>query len=1083
MQGIIRIIFKSIKFYKIPVLYQILIIVLLSAVITGSLLTGESVRQSLKKTSSESLGNTGILISSGNRFFSPDLIQKMRNGSNISCTGLVELTGFCQNMNSQKGVVNAHIFAANKDFFAFQGSDSLSIKPGEVAVNIKLAQYLDLKKGDELIIRYSEINDIPADAPFAPDRKVKSVVMKIGAILEPEKVGNFSLLISQITPLNIFMDMNDLENDGHKINRILFKKDYKNSLIALYDTFKNNLTLKDIGFKIRTVKKTGKNELVSDRVFIDGTIADEISKVLPSSARVITYMGNHFKSGGRSTPYSFISGLPSALYPEIASGNGMIINRWMANDLGVKEGDAIQLYWYSPDSLNKLIEKNSHFIIKSIVDIKGIWADSLLMPDFPGISGKESCSDWDAGVPIKIHEIRKKDEDYWNRYRGTPKAFISYEKARELWGNNFGPATSFRFPIAVTVKDIENKINGSLDPYKVGFTITDIRAQSLKASESSVDFGSLFLSLGFFLILASLILLSFAASLYFDSKKRHINTLYALGFKNNRIFMLLFFESALINFAGCIIGAFGGFLANLLITGALNTVWNGAVQTNTLHPYFNIIPVLTGFVLTFLTIMVLMLIKIKRYLKVLHRKGIEIYNNHSGKKNLIILFISSYITISLLILSVLLNEQRMFFSLASGISLLLTCVLLWRQYYLGVSKRVQRKTETRRQFSRLYYSFNSSGAVTSILFIAAGIFTVFITEMNRMNFNEKAGNRSGGTGGYLLWCENTIPLKEDLNTDFARKSFGLDDTKLPGLRFVQMKRSSGNDASCLNLNHITTPPLLGTDPTDFINNKSFTFSKALKTEHLRNPWQYLKISPSSNVIYGIADQTVLDWGLKIKIGDTLMLRAENGMPLKIIIAAGLQSSVFQGNVLIGMEYFSKYFPSVSGSTVMLAEGKPESAELIRNTLNDRLENYGLSIEKTNNRLASFYTVSNTYLSIFAVFGVLGMIIGIIGLGFVLLRNFNERKKEFALMLAVGFKAAKIRRMILSEQLLILFAGVLSGILPAVVATSDSIMNHAKIPWMFMLFMVLALMITGSLVLSISVRSVTRKSLIGSLKKE
>jgi ABC-type antimicrobial peptide transport system permease subunit len=298
-----------------------------------------------------------------------------------------------------------------------------------------------------------------------------------------------------------------------------------------------------------------------------------------------------------------------------------------------------------------------------------------------------------------------------------------------------------------------------------------------------------------------------------------------------------------------------------------------------------------------------------------------------------------------------------------------------------------------------------------------------------------------------------------------------------------MKRSSGNDASCLNLNHITTPPLLGTDPTDFINNKSFTFSKALKTEHLRNPWQYLKISPSSNVIYGIADQTVLDWGLKIKIGDTLMLRAENGMPLKIIIAAGLQSSVFQGNVLIGMEYFSKYFPSVSGSTVMLAEGKPESAELIRNTLNDRLENYGLSIEKTNNRLASFYTVSNTYLSIFAVFGVLGMIIGIIGLGFVLLRNFNERKKEFALMLAVGFKAAKIRRMILSEQLLILFAGVLSGILPAVVATSDSIMNHAKIPWMFMLFMVLALMITGSLVLSISVRSVTRKSLIGSLKKE
>ena len=64
-------------------------------------------------------------------------------------------------------------------------------------------------------------------------------------------------------------------------------------------------------------------------------------------------------------------------------------------------------------------------------------------------------------------------------------------------------------------------------------------------------------------------------------------------------------------------------------------------------------------------------------------------------------------------------------------------------------------------------------------------------------------------------------------------------------------------------------------------------------------------SSEHNTIYGIADQTVLEWGLKIKTGDTLVLRAENGQPLNIIIAAGLQSSVFQGNVLIGKEKFLK----------------------------------------------------------------------------------------------------------------------------------------------------------------------------------
>ena len=49
---------------------------------------------------------------------------------------------------------------------------------------------------------------------------------------------------------------------------------------------------------------------------------------------------------------------------------------------------------------------------------------------------------------IKLNDIRKKDEEYWNKFRGTPKAFINYDKGIELWGNNFGPATAMRFPAA-----------------------------------------------------------------------------------------------------------------------------------------------------------------------------------------------------------------------------------------------------------------------------------------------------------------------------------------------------------------------------------------------------------------------------------------------------------------------------------------------------------------------------------------------------------------------------------------------------------------------------------------------------------
>ena len=837
MPGSFRLAIRSISFYKKPVLNQVLIIALLSAVITGSLLTGRSVKESLKKTASEKLGNTGILISSGIRYFSPGLIQAIKGNSSIECTGLLEANGYCQALNTQKGALSTRIFGINKDFFKFQGFDTLYIKTGEVAVNKRLADFLGVKTGDDIIIRFNEISAIPLDAPFSPSKNSgKSIVMKIGSILEPNTAGNFSLSISQVAPMNVFInlsDMEDLQGEDLKLNRLLIKKSNNISLSQISYILKKSLNLSDVGFKIRTVNNTGQYELISDRIFIDEAIINEVHSKFPNSAPVITYLGNKFEAGSRSTPYSFISALPPSLYPDISGGNSMIINKWMAEDLSATVGDTLRMYWYSPDSLNKLIEKNSRFIVYRVVAMKDIWSDSLLMPDFPGIAGKESCSDWDAGVPVKMDDIRTKDEDYWKKYRGTPKAFISYDKGKELWGNNFGPATSIRFPAGVSDKDIKTRLDGNIDPEKTGFTIIDIAGESLKAADSGVDFGTLFLSLGFFLIVASLVLLSFAASLYFDSKRKHISTLFALGFKNKWIETTLFFESGLIGLTGCFIGALAGCLVNILITVALNSVWTGAVQTDTLRSFFNLMPLFSGFLITFLTIMLLMTVKIKRYLRRLNNRNMQIINIHSGRKNFFLLSVSLIITIILFVLSSILRDDQLIYSFSGGTMLLLTFILSWRQFYVSRFNNRYSGIKTRRQLSHRYYSFSPSGAVTPILFIAAGIFTVFITGANRMDFNEKQMRRSGGTGGYLLWCENAIGVKEDLNSKAGKKTLGLDTDELADMHFVQIKRSPGNDASCLNLNHITAPPLLGIDPESFISGNSFTFSKALKSRSIK----------------------------------------------------------------------------------------------------------------------------------------------------------------------------------------------------------------------------------------------------------
>ena len=87
---------------------------------------------------------------------------------------------------AKRSVINTHIYGVNNDFFRFQGYDSINIKPGEVAINKRLADYLGVKTGDDLIIRFTEISDIPSDAPLHRQQNCrKSIVMKIGIILEP----------------------------------------------------------------------------------------------------------------------------------------------------------------------------------------------------------------------------------------------------------------------------------------------------------------------------------------------------------------------------------------------------------------------------------------------------------------------------------------------------------------------------------------------------------------------------------------------------------------------------------------------------------------------------------------------------------------------------------------------------------------------------------------------------------------------------------------------------------------------------------------------------------------------------------
>jgi putative ABC transport system permease protein len=213
------------------------------------------------------------------------------------------------------------------------------------------------------------------------------------------------------------------------------------------------------------------------------------------------------------------------------------------------------------------------------------------------------------------------------------------------------------------------------------------------------------------------------------------------------------------------------------------------------------------------------------------------------------------------------------------------------------------------------------------------------------------------------------------------------------------------------------------------------------------------------------------------------VNSENGQPLNIIIAAGLKSSVFQGFVLIGESNFNRFFPSVSGYSVFLAGGESKSPELYKSTLTDRFSMYGISIESSAVRLASFFEVTNTYLSVFTILGSFGMLMGVFGIGFILLRNYEKRKREFALLMATGYSIKRIRRVIISEQVLILFAGLLTGIISAILATLPSVRSSADLPWVFLLAVTVSVIAAGFIALLVAVKNIKGESIISALRKE
>ena len=193
---------------------------------------------------------------------------------------------------------------------------------------------------------------------------------------------------------------------------------------------------------------------------------------------------------------------------------------------------------------------------------------------------------------------------------------------------------------------------------------------------------------------------------------------------------------------------------------------------------------------------------------------------------------------------------------------------------------------------------------------------------------------------------------------------------------------------------------------------------------------------------------------------------------------------FQGHLIIDQEFFDQHYPSSDGYYVFLIDAPWDSLENTAEKLRWAFQDQGMTMETTAHRLAEFSKVTNTYLSIFMILGGLGLVLGSLGIGIVLMRNVLERRGELALMRALGFHQSSVRRLILSEHLVLLLAGIGWGAVASFLAVLPALLTPGtSVPFSTIFLTFVAVLSSGLIWTGLAAHVAIRGDLLPALRNE
>ena len=1014
------------------------------AVLSGALLVGDSVRASLRDLVLARLGKTEAVATSA-QFFREQLSRDVAGSAPI-----IALQGVVTHERDRRRAANVAVYGVDERFWKFHGVAA----PEGPAVSAALAREIGAQTGDAVLVRVEKPSAIPLESLHGrKDDAGRTSRFNIAAILDAKQLGEFALRPTQGDVFAIFVPLRRLQRDLQQPNKV-------NTLLLASPAFPvEKVTLEDLGIRVRTLADRNALSIESDSAEISDPLAEKIKK-LGDAHPVFTYLANSIRIGEREIPYSVVSAIDRE-WP----ADAVYLNEWTARELNAKPGESVTLEYYYWEPSGSLVTRTAQFRLGGVLPMTGIAVDRDLTPDYPGITEADTIGDWDPPFPVDLKRVRPRDEEYWKKYRTSPKAFLALAAGQQLWGSRFGHATSIRIEGTADAAALSQKLRAAIDPAQLGMAVYSPRTQALQSAQGSTDFGEYFTYFSFFLVVSALLLAGLFFQLGIEQRLREIGTLRAVGFSAARIRNLFLAEGFLLSLIGAAAGTAGAIAYAAFLLYGLRTWWRGAVGTGLLTLHIAPVSILSGaiggMIVAFLCIFAtLRSLKRSSARDLLSGTRGGSSTPHRGTRTLKIAAIASAAAGIALVAAAFahaIGNSGGFFG--AGTLLLIAGICYeW--------SRLRGQTGIVTTVPRLGIrnaSFRPGRSVLSIALIASAVFLVVALDAFRRP-PVKWSDPKSGAGGFPFIAESQVPLFWDPNTETGRDNLNI--RNISAAKFYAFRLRPGEDASCLNLYEPRTPKVLGASAA-FLALNRFSFTEG--------QWSALDAPPQDGAIPAVADANSITYVLHKKIGDVIDV---NGARLRLVGA--LDDSIFQSELIVSDQNFVRAFPTEQGFRYFLIDGPPT----LEAQLEEGLSDYGFDVVSTPDRLAAFHRVENTYLSTFQALGGLGLLLGTLGLGAVLLRNVMERRKELALLRAVGYRPEHLRTLVIAENAFLLIAGTAIGAICAFIAIAPAFLERGgHLPNPSLALLLLAVPVAGMIASLAAVRAVTRAPLLETLRAE